>query len=277
MLGKLMKYEVKCCGRTFFPLYIIVLLFSILGGLFINFDDGSSDKFGIIYVIGILVAFALFVAMIVITIVLIVQRFNNSLLGDEGYLMFTLPVGEKTIVLSKFLTSLLFIILTSIVSIVSILVVGAIFSYKIDEVIDMSYLFKGVGEIISGNIGGIAFHLFSSIVDYSVFILTIYLTITIAHLPGLSKHKTIAALGTFIILCVIQSIISSIVDLTISDSFIESLESQLVEDPSYVIECFNVALSVYAYQVVNLIVNLIIAAASFFGISFLLENKLNLE
>lgn len=277
MLGKLMKYEVKCCGRTFFPLYIIVLLFSILGGLFINFDDGSSDKFGIIYVIGILVAFALFVAMIVITIVLIVQRFNNSLLGDEGYLMFTLPVGEKTIVLSKFLTSLLFIILTSIVSIVSILVVGAIFSYKIDEVIDMSYLFKGVGEIISGNIGGIAFHLFSSIVDYSVFILTIYLTITIAHLPKLSKHKAISALGTFIILCVIQSIISSVVDLTISDSFIESLDSQLLEDPSDVVNFFSLALSVYSYQILNLIVNLIIAVASFFGISFLLENKLNLE
>ena len=281
MLGKLMKYEVKCCGRTFFPLYIIVLLFSILGGLFINFDDGSSDKFGIIYVIGILVAFALFVAMIVITIVLIVQRFNNSLLGDEGYLMFTLPVGEKTLVLSKFLTALLFIILTAIVSMVSISLVGAILSYKINDIFDMGYMFNLIGQIASGNIGNIAFHLFSSIVDYSVFILTIYLTITVAHLPVFSKHKAISALGTFIILTVAQTVIFNLVDLamssSLSESFIDSLDSQLLEDPSNIISFFNAALSIYAYQVVNLIVNLVIAVASFFGISFLLERKLNLE
>lgn len=280
MLGKLMKYEVKCCGRTFFPLYIVTLLFSILGGLFINFDDGSHD-FVIVYAIGFLVAFALFVAMIVVTIVLIVQRFNKSFLGDEGYLMFTLPVGEKTLVLSKFLTALLFIILTAIVSMVSISLVGAILSYKINDIFDMGYMFNLIGQIASGNIGNIAFHLFSSIVDYSVFILTIYLTITVAHLPVFSKHKAISALGTFIILTVAQTVIFNLVDLamssSLSESFIDSLDSQLLEDPSNIISFFNAALSIYAYQVVNLIVNLVIAVASFFGISFLLERKLNLE
>lgn len=280
MLGKLMKYEVKCCGRTFFPLYIVTLLFSILGGLFINFDDGSHD-FVIVYTIGFLVAFALFVAMIVVTVVLIVQRFNKSFLGDEGYLMFTLPVGEKTLVLSKFLTALLFIILTAIVSMVSISLVGAILSYKINDIFDMGYMFNLIGQIASGNIGNIAFHLFSSIVDYSVFILTIYLTITVAHLPVFSKHKAISALGTFIILTVAQTVIFNLVDLamssSLSESFIDSLDSQLLEDPSNIISFFNAALSIYAYQVVNLIVNLVIAVASFFGISFLLERKLNLE
>lgn len=280
MLGKLMKYEVKCCGRTFFPLYIVTLLFSILGGLFINFDDGSHD-FVIVYTIGFLVAFALFVAMIVVTVVLIVQRFNKSFLGDEGYLMFTLPVGEKALVLSKFLTALLFIILTAIVSIVSISLVGAILSYKINDIFDMGYMFNLIGQIASGNIGNIAFHLFSSIVDYSVFILTIYLTITVAHLPVFSKHKAISALGTFIILTVAQTVIFNLVDLamssSLSESFIDSLDSQLLEDPSNIISFFNAALSIYAYQVVNLIVNLVIAVASFFGISFLLERKLNLE
>ena len=108
MLGKLMKYEVKSCGRIFFPFYIMVLVFSMIAALFINFDNYEHD-FSMVYIIGMLVVFALFVSAIVLTILLIVQRFSKSLLEEEGYLMFTLPVSEKTLVLSKFLTSLLFI------------------------------------------------------------------------------------------------------------------------------------------------------------------------
>ena len=100
MLGKLMKYEVRSCGRIFFPFYIVVLIFSIVASLFINFDNYEHD-FSVLYLVGFLVVFALFVAAIVLTILLIVQRFNKSLLEDEGYLMFTLPVSQKTLVLSN--------------------------------------------------------------------------------------------------------------------------------------------------------------------------------
>ena len=41
MLGKLMKYEVRSCGRIFFPFYIVVLIFSIVASLFINFDNSK--------------------------------------------------------------------------------------------------------------------------------------------------------------------------------------------------------------------------------------------
>ena len=33
MLGKLIKYEFKACGRTFFPIYIGILILSIINGL----------------------------------------------------------------------------------------------------------------------------------------------------------------------------------------------------------------------------------------------------
>ena len=132
MLGKLMKYEVRSCGRIFFPFYIVVLIFSIVASLFINFDNYEHD-FSVLYLVGFLAIFALFVAAIVLTILLIVQRFNKSLLEDEGYLMFTLPVSQKSLVLSKFLTSLLFIILTSIVGMICISLVLVMFGYKVSD------------------------------------------------------------------------------------------------------------------------------------------------
>lgn len=71
MLGKLMKYEVRSCGRIFFPFYIVVLIFSIVASLFINFDNYEHD-FSVLYLVGFLVVFALFVAcLIVLTILLI--------------------------------------------------------------------------------------------------------------------------------------------------------------------------------------------------------------
>lgn len=280
MLGKLMKYEIKSCGRIFFPLYIVVLLFSILSGLFINFDDGMHN-FEIIYAIGVLVAFGLFVAMVVLTIVFIVQRFNKSFLGDEGYLMFTLPVSQKKLVLSKFFTSLIFIIMTSIVVLASIFIVAITASYKLNDVIDIAAILSTTGTIIVDNLLNIIFYIFNILVDYSVFILTIYLAITIAHLPIFSKHKIISVLGALIILSIIQTLALNTVNLIVPDVLTEQVETILdkfiLQDP-WDIELFcKVILSVTSYQIGIFVVNLLIAIASFFGISYLLENKLDLE
>ncbi|MDY5210936.1 hypothetical protein [Intestinibacter sp.] len=275
MLGKLMKYEVKSCGRIFFPFYIMVLVFSIIAALFINFDNYEHD-FSMVYIIGMLVVFALFVSAIVLTILLIVQRFSKSLLEEEGYLMFTLPVSEKTLVLSKFLTSLLFIILTSIVSIVCISLVSTMFGYKMSGIVDVGNLLKEAGNIFSRNIGGIIFYILSGIADYSVFILTVYLAITICHLPKFSKHKVLSGLAVIIVLMIIQSTIGGIADSIMTSSRVQAIENMDVLFFN-VNQLFDTMLSVGTYEVVMFILNIVIAVALFFGTTTLLEKKLNLE
>lgn len=275
MLGKLMKYEVKSCGRIFFPFYIMVLVFSMIAALFINFDNYEHD-FSMVYIIGMLVVFALFVSAIVLTILLIVQRFSKSLLEEEGYLMFTLPVSEKTLVLSKFLTSLLFIILTSIVSIVCISLVSTMFGYKMSGIVDVGNLLKEAGNIFSRNIGGIIFYILSGIADYSVFILTVYLAITICHLPKFSKHKVLSGLAVIIVLMIIQSTIGGSADSIMTSSRIQAIENMDVLFFN-VNQLFDTMLSVGTYEVVMFILNIVIAVALFFGTTTLLEKKLNLE
>ena len=275
MLGKLMKYEVKSCGRIFFPFYIMVLVFSMIAALFINFDNYEHD-FSMVYIIGMLVVFALFVSAIVLTILLIVQRFSKSLLEEEGYLMFTLPVSEKTLVLSKFLTSLLFIILTSIVSIVCISLVSTMFGYKMSGIVDVGNLLKEAGNIFSRNIGGIIFYILSGIADYSVFILTVYLAITICHLPKFSKHKVLSGLAVIIVLMIIQSTIGGIADSIMTSSRVQAIENMKVLFFN-VNQLFDTMLSVGTYEVVMFILNIVIAVALFFGTTTLLEKKLNLE
>lgn len=284
MLGKLMKYEIKSCGRIFFPFYIVALLFSILGTIFINFDNYEHD-FSIVYIVGLFTAFALFVAAIVLTIILIVQRFNKSLLEDEGYLMFTLPVSKKTLVMSKFLTALLFITLTAIVSTICILLFSIMFGYKISDIIDIGTVLNGVVSFVLENIFNMLFYFLSSLLNYSIFILTIYLALTIGHLPKLSKHKVLSGLGAMILLLIIQSIIGEVINICVDNTKIYDISSIYFSDDvydydslgSYFYSLFKVIFSVGTYEITVFVSNLVIAVALFFGTTTLLEKKLNLD
>jgi len=171
MLGKLMQYEIKSCGRIFFPFYIMGLIFSLIAALFINFDN-YEHNFSVLYIVGIFAGLALFIAAIVLTILLIVQRFNKGLLEDEGYLMFTLPVSQKTLVLSKFLTSLLFIILTSIVGMICIALVSVMVGYKMSDVIENVLFIIFISTIYSSVNFILYFKLYSKL--FSIYINNIF-------------------------------------------------------------------------------------------------------
>ncbi len=112
MLGKLLKYEIKAMGRVMLPLYAVMLF--LAGFLALNLRLGMNpairrivDKFavvsGFLFVIGV-------IAVGVVMIVMVVQRFYKNLLGNEGYLMFSLPATTLEHILSKGLSSLLWIV-----------------------------------------------------------------------------------------------------------------------------------------------------------------------
>ena len=81
MLGNLLKYELKATSRVFIPLYIAILVVSIVNGLSLNLEILNIQGLATI------VLMCLFISLFVITIVVTIQRFNKNLLKDEGYLM----------------------------------------------------------------------------------------------------------------------------------------------------------------------------------------------
>ena len=94
MLGKLMKYELRATSRTMLPLLLLTLLLSVFTRMTSAVVQSGHSKF--ITVINTLLIFAFFLALIgtaVFSVVLMVVRFRNNLMTDEGYLMFTLPVS----------------------------------------------------------------------------------------------------------------------------------------------------------------------------------------
>ena len=64
---------------------------------------------------------ALCIAVVVLAIVFIIQRFYNGLLKDEGYLMFTLPVKTWQLIKAKGLTALIVTVISGVIGISSVL------------------------------------------------------------------------------------------------------------------------------------------------------------
>ena len=111
MLGKLMKYELRATSRTMLPLLLLTLLLSVFTRMTSAVVQSGHSKF--MTVINTLLILAFILALIgtaVFSVVLMVVRFRNNLMTDEGYLMFTLPVSVHQLLWSKLLVSMLWFI-----------------------------------------------------------------------------------------------------------------------------------------------------------------------
>ncbi|HIV61969.1 MAG TPA: hypothetical protein H9746_03855 [Candidatus Butyricicoccus avistercoris] len=141
MIKKLCKYEFRSIFRTIIPIYIVVIAVSIITSISIAMNVDYADvkyvdnsvqwaiemnlpyKLQHIFTFVMSLAyFAVMVALFVLTVVIILQRFYKGLLCDEGYLMFTLPVKPWQLITSKGITAFVMTILSGIVSCISIFI-----------------------------------------------------------------------------------------------------------------------------------------------------------
>ena len=139
MTGKLIKYEIKSSGKLMLVIWAALIAASILFSLSINVLDDTAAAFatdgmgimvGIIGTITGLLYFAVFIALIVATMVVIIMRFYKGILGDEGYLMNTLPVKPWQLITSKGIVAAGIVFASTLVAIISIMILAGIGSLK---------------------------------------------------------------------------------------------------------------------------------------------------
>ena len=175
MLGKLMKYELKATGRVLLPLYGAILLVSVLGA----FSLERMSEFEMGALLFVLVYTGLCVALVVLTLVLIIQRFNRNLLKDEGYLMFTLPVSVHSLLFSKLFSALLWCVLGGCVGLLSIALMTMIAmdaSQWGEFWAVIHQLIHNVDLEIAGNLGLIGL---LALMEGVSFLMTIYLSLSV--------------------------------------------------------------------------------------------------
>ena len=124
MLGKLLKYELKSTSRIMGVLYLALLVVAAVVGFVARGTIWEATQGNAIaVVISGLIYTLLVMALLIITIVMVLQRFYKNLLKEEGYLMHTLPVPTWMLVASKTICSLIWILLSIAVLLASVFVI----------------------------------------------------------------------------------------------------------------------------------------------------------
>ena len=271
MLGKLLKYELKATSRVFVPLYIAILVVSIVNGLSLNLEIFNIQGLATI------ILMCLFISLFVITIVVTIQRFNKNLLKDEGYLMFTLPVSSKYLVLSKYLTSLIWTFLSFIVALLSFTIIFTIatygdfnYSYFINE---FNLLFSNISNILGTTILSEFFKIvlliiLLIIISYTIFIFNVYLSLSIGQLPIFNRFRNISSFIGFLVINLLISYVQNIVDNAfVNIEAIDNINYAINSVTSIVSKGLNIAI----------VINIIIILVLFFATTYILDKKLNLE
>ena len=144
MLGKLLKYEIPAMGRKLFPLYAAWAATALLLGLTTQSAESKSE---FMVVISALLYTAIATAIFVMTIILIVQRYNNSLLGDEAYFNHVLPVSVSAHIGNKAISAMIWIFVTILVAILTGLLIGIGALIVSGEAINLKDLFRALHEL----------------------------------------------------------------------------------------------------------------------------------
>ena len=268
MLGKLLKYELKATSRVFIPLYIAILVVSIVNGLSLNLEILNIQGLATI------VLMCLFISLFVITIVVTIQRFNKNLLKDEGYLMFTLPVSSKYLVLSKYLTSLIWTFLSFVVAFLSFTIIFMIPTYKY---FDFSYFINEFNLLFSNMLnlnilGQFLKIILLMIISYTIFIFNVYLALSVGQLPIFNRFRTVSSFIGFLVINLLISYAQNIVNLFVNDA---SVNIEAIDNINYAIS--SVTSIVSKGLNIAIVINLIIILVLFFATTYILDKKLNLE
>ncbi len=273
MIGKLLKYEMRSLSRRFLPVWAALLATSLITGFLFTIEvplpPVLKQIFSMLSFIPPMLLVALFVAVFVLSVLYVIQGFWKGLLGEEGYLMFTLPVSPHHLLISKGLTTLILLFLSTIVGILSILCLTlpsgeitfrAIFRF-----------FRELGEMIAWDpkvVLLIVEVILLIVLGWLANIYYVYFAMAIGQLSN--KHRGLMAVGAYFGINIVLSTLMSIV-LGLLSAFPDTLyifSDYLVQN---VLGASNALLSgLIAYEALLLI-------AFYVGTAVILKRRLNLE
>ena len=212
MTGKLMKYEIKSSMKLMAVIWAALIAASLLFSLSLHVltdiaverpGGGISFAIGIFEFITGLMYFAVFVALIVATLVIVIMRFYKGLLGDEGYLMHTLPVKPWQLITSKGIIAALIVMISVLVAFLSILVLAGVSG--LETIPEMFGALGAIWEEERRMVLVIVERIILRVLSVLKSVYQIYAALAIGQLAN--KHRILLSLGAYIGISMIMSIL----------------------------------------------------------------------
>lgn len=211
MLRKLMKAEFQATARYFLPAYLLLIVLAVMSRVTLSVTLQSNEFLQNMFVnipTFVIVTFYILslIGVCVITFLVAVLRFYRNLMGDEGYLMFTLPVTTAQHIWNKLIVSLVWSVCSVLVCILTFFILMAdqnLFS-------DLADFFAAVGALYRQ--GG--FHAWLITLLLLLFLLSCavhgYLQIYGAIATGsqVKNHRVLAGIGFYLLFSFAEQILT---------------------------------------------------------------------
>lgn len=274
MLSKLIKYEIKATKRIMIPAIIALICVSVLNGVLVGISTNNILHDSIIYNIFSAVSVSVYMlgimAILILAAVLSIIRFYKADLSNEGYLTHTLPINIGNEILSKVIVGTLWVILTGVAIIISVLCLvmfSSIFDFAsldINDVINIKRAFTIYGSDIAKVLLIMFYLLLIIILGCSNKILAVYSAMAVGF--SFNKNKILLSFVSYIAISVLTTILTIILGVI----FVSPLYNFLNNTLSPIAMAHLVFVGLIAFL---LILNIIY----FFIVKFFFERKLNLE
>lgn len=204
MLGKLIKHDLKATSRVIPFIYLSIAVLGLVGfiGLWMRKEA-----------IGFIACFIMMFAGLgayVATLILLAVRFHKSMFGREGYLTLTLPVSTGQLLLSKSISSLVWIFSSFIVMFGSIFLSISIMFNHLDT------LEPGVGAMLNETFSplygqGTVLFLISAVVSSLYFIASIFFSFSLGNSGIFSNQGAWLGVLLYLGIDLVANIIGSII------------------------------------------------------------------
>ena len=249
MLIKLLKYEFKSTYLKFLSGFAVYVIMAAI--LLIFFRDNIALTISLV-TIGL-------IALWVMMLINIFQRYNGNLYGGEGYLMFSLPVSSRKLLLSKIISTCVWIIGLGVLSVAAVFIVACVYG----NIPSMNKFFT---EVFSHILQVIPYLVqMGSPIIFSI--ISIYLAITVSKLPLWRKFGVLMGIITYFVANTIRSLPSTFMGET-GTSF-STNNNVLIFSPITNTDVTKIWIQ-SGFDV-------LLCVGIFFLISFLMEKKTNLN
>lgn len=279
MLGKLVKDEFKSYRFSFGIVFLTGVIFTVFmkAICMIPYQGEAKAVIQAFVIIGYIFILAL---MSVAAQVLVVIRFYSTMVGDRGYLTWTLPATSATHIWSKLIGGTLWKILAGIVMIVLLVLFFAgnywmwfdefqeSFSGGYDQItmgMILREMFQSIMEDIDmSDIIYMILQMIAGFIWSAAALLLVYMCIAIGQLFG--KWRILASIGCYFVIVIVIQIISTIV--------VAVLSLQTVKESQYYA-------AGTAWDIISIIISMIVgimACAGLFAVTnYIFKKHLNLE
>lgn len=266
MLGKLVKHEWKAVGKVLGIVHFALILMAIIGKVMLSIEVLSETK--VLWRMLLLVYVISVMAVGVGTHIYLAVRFYKNMYTDEGYLSFTLPVKSWQHILAKDLIASVWILIDGVIIVASIVI---LVMYK-GMGTDIGIFIKEVSQMGMFGAGQIVITVIAAIVSLFSVPLTYYCAISVGQL--FNTHKMLASVVAFFVIVNVIQVLST-------------LSSTMVmlgtDGENYIVESIGGEVSLSLHSLYSDIIStgmieqLVIGAAFWLVINFIMNRKLNLE